>query len=113
MHVQVQKAIKKTARREQLQREEMEQRRLKTVLELQFILDQLGEDQIRQDLKRPDASGASLLTDADLASLDDFYKLVGPDRSCDVRYGGLEWCFWCYSAAWSYWNVHFIVSFTG
>lgn len=113
MHVQVQKAVKKTARREQLQREEMEQRRLKTVLELQFILDQLGEDQIRQDLKRPDASGASLLTDADLASLDDFYKLVGPDRSCDVRYGCLEWCFWRYSAVWSYWNVHFVVSFTG
>ncbi|XP_003970002.2 caprin-1a isoform X1 [Takifugu rubripes] len=82
---EVQKAVKKTARREQLQREELEQRRLKTVLELQFILDQLGEDQIRQDLKRPDASGASLLTDADLASLDEFYKLVGPDRSCDVR----------------------------
>lgn len=94
VHVQVQKAVKKTARREQLQREELEQRRLKTVLELQFILDQLGEDQIRQDLKRPDASGASLLTDADLASLDEFYKLVGPDRSCDVRYGRLEWCFW-------------------
>lgn len=95
VHVQVQKAVKKTARREQLQREEMEQRRLKTVLELQFILDQLGEEQIRQDLKRPDASGASLLTDADLASLDEFYKLVGPDRSCDVRYGCREWCFWC------------------
>lgn len=89
MHVQVQKAVKKTARREQLQREEMEQRRLKTVLELQFILDHLGEDHIRQDLKRPDATGAPLLTDADLTSLDEFYKLVGPDRSYDVRYGRL------------------------
>lgn len=94
VRVQVQKAVKKTARREQLQREEMEQRRLKTVLELQFILDQLGEDQIRQDLKRPDATGASLLTDADLASLDEFYKLVGPERSYDVRYGAPERRFW-------------------
>lgn len=84
--VQVQKAVKKSARREQLQREELEQRRLKTVLELQFLLDQLGEDSVRQDLKRPDASGSSLLTDADLTSLDEFYKLLGPDRNYDIRY---------------------------
>ncbi|XP_034433696.1 caprin-1a isoform X2 [Hippoglossus hippoglossus] len=82
---EIQKAVKKTARREQLQREEMEQRRLKTVLELQFLLDQLGDDSVRQDLKRPDATGSPLLTDADLTSLDEFYKLVGPDRNYDVR----------------------------
>ncbi|XP_077451315.1 caprin-1-like isoform X2 [Stigmatopora argus] len=82
---EIQKVVKKTARREQMQREETEHRRLKTVLELQFLLDQLGDDNVRQDLKRPDASGAALLTDADLASLDEFYKLVGPDRNCDVR----------------------------
>ncbi|KAM4592657.1 caprin-1a isoform 2-T2 [Odontesthes bonariensis] len=82
---EIQKAVKKSARREQLQREEMEQRRLKTVLELQYLLDQLGEDGVRQDLKRPDASGSCLLTDADLTSLDEFYKLVGPDRNYEVR----------------------------
>ncbi|XP_035009640.2 caprin-1a isoform X2 [Hippoglossus stenolepis] len=82
---EIQKAVKKTARREQLQREELEQRRLKTVLELQFLLDQLGDDSVRQDLKRPDATGSPLLTDADLTSLDEFYKLVGPDRNYDVR----------------------------
>uniref|UniRef100_A0A8C9YNY1 Cell cycle associated protein 1a n=1 Tax=Sander lucioperca TaxID=283035 RepID=A0A8C9YNY1_SANLU len=81
----IQKAVKKTARREQLQREEMEQRRLKTVLELQFLLDQLGDESVRQDLKRPDATGSTLLTDADLTSLDELYKLVGPDRNYDVR----------------------------
>ncbi|XP_035855460.1 caprin-1a isoform X1 [Sander lucioperca] len=82
---EIQKAVKKTARREQLQREEMEQRRLKTVLELQFLLDQLGDESVRQDLKRPDATGSTLLTDADLTSLDELYKLVGPDRNYDVR----------------------------
>ncbi|XP_061526452.1 caprin-1-like isoform X2 [Phycodurus eques] len=82
---EIQKVLKKTARREQLQREEMEQRRLKAILEVHFLLDQLGDDNVRQDLKRPGASGTSLLTDADLASLDEFYKLVGPDRNCDVR----------------------------
>ncbi|XP_077375162.1 caprin-1-like isoform X4 [Festucalex cinctus] len=82
---EIQKTLKKTARRQQLQREEMEQRRLKTVLELQFLLDQLGDDNVRKDVKRPDASGSSLLTDDDLSSLDEFYKLVGPDRNCDIR----------------------------
>ena len=79
------KVVKKSVRREQLQREEMEQRRLKMVLELQFLLDRLGEDEVRQDLKRPEADGTSVLTDADLRTLDQFYKLVGPDRNYDVR----------------------------
>ncbi|XP_017295796.1 caprin-1a isoform X2 [Kryptolebias marmoratus] len=82
---EVQKAVKKSVRREQLQREEIEQRRLKTVLELQYLLDQLGDDSVRQDLKRLDASGSPLLTDSDLASFDEFYKLVGPDRNYDLR----------------------------
>ncbi|XP_072321795.1 caprin-1a isoform X2 [Eucyclogobius newberryi] len=82
---EVQKAVKKTARREQLLREEGEQRRLKTVLELQFVLDQLGDETVRRDLKRPDASGSPLLTETDLALLDEFYKMVGPERNHDVR----------------------------
>uniref|UniRef100_A0A3B3ZWC1 Uncharacterized protein n=1 Tax=Periophthalmus magnuspinnatus TaxID=409849 RepID=A0A3B3ZWC1_9GOBI len=80
----IQKAVKKTARREQLQREEAEQRRLKTILELQFLLDRLGDDTVRQDLKQG-VGGSPLLTDADLTALDEFYKLVGPDRDQNVR----------------------------
>lgn len=75
--------MKKSARREQLQREEAEQRRLKTILELQFLLDRLGDETVRQDLKQ--GLGGSPLTDADLAAFDEFYKLVGPDRDQSVR----------------------------
>ncbi|XP_056137697.1 caprin-1b isoform X2 [Lampris incognitus] len=80
----IQKAVKKTARREQLQREEAEQRRLKTILELQFLLDRLGDETVRQEL-RQGVGGSQLLTDADLTALDEFYKLVGPDRDQNVR----------------------------
>uniref|UniRef100_UPI0037E73DC3 caprin-1b isoform X1 n=1 Tax=Semicossyphus pulcher TaxID=241346 RepID=UPI0037E73DC3 len=80
----IQKVVKKSARREQLQREEAEQRRLKTVLELQFLLDRLGEETVRQDLKQG-VSGSPLLTDADLTAFDELYKLVGPDRDQNVR----------------------------
>lgn len=76
--------MKKSARREQLQREEAEQRRLKTILELQFLLDRLGDDTVRQDLKQG-VGGSPLLTDADLTAFDEFYKLVGPDRDQNVR----------------------------
>uniref|UniRef100_A0A667WXJ0 Cell cycle associated protein 1b n=1 Tax=Myripristis murdjan TaxID=586833 RepID=A0A667WXJ0_9TELE len=78
------KSVKKTARREQLQREEAEQKRLKTVLELQFLLDRLGDDTVRQEL-RQGVGGSPLLTDADLTALDEFYKLVGPDRDQNIR----------------------------
>uniref|UniRef100_A0A674E5A1 Caprin-1-like n=1 Tax=Salmo trutta TaxID=8032 RepID=A0A674E5A1_SALTR len=56
----IQKAVKKAARQEQLQREESEQKRLKTILELQFLLDRLGEDSL--------------------------YKLVGPEPDQNTRF---------------------------
>ncbi|XP_027895666.1 caprin-1b isoform X3 [Xiphophorus couchianus] len=80
----LQKVGKKSARREQLQREEAEQRRLKNVLELQFVLDRLGDEAVRQDLKQG-VGGSPLLTDGDLSTFDEFYKLVGPERDQSVR----------------------------
>ncbi|XP_044292833.1 caprin-1 isoform X4 [Varanus komodoensis] len=80
----IQKTIKKTARREQLMREEAEQKRLKTVLELQYILDKLGDDEVRNDLKQG-TNGVPVLTEAELSMLDEFYKLVEPERDMNVR----------------------------
>uniref|UniRef100_A0A8C2BW76 Cell cycle associated protein 1b n=1 Tax=Cyprinus carpio TaxID=7962 RepID=A0A8C2BW76_CYPCA len=81
---EIQKCVKKVARREQLQREEVEQKRLKRVLELQFLLDRLGDESVRQELLQG-AGGPSLLTESDLTSLDEFYKLVGPERDQNIR----------------------------
>ncbi|NXI80385.1 CAPR1 protein, partial [Rhipidura dahli] len=80
----IQKTIKKTARREQLMREEAEQKRLKTVLELQFILEKLGDDEVRSDLKQA-SNGVPVLTEEELTMLDEFYKLVYPERDMNVR----------------------------
>ncbi|TRZ21320.1 hypothetical protein HGM15179_005846 [Zosterops borbonicus] len=80
----IQKTIKKTARREQLMREEAEQKRLKTVLELQFILEKLGDDEVRSDLKQG-SNGVPVLTEEELTMLDEFYKLVYPERDMNVR----------------------------
>lgn len=81
---QIQKTIKKTARREQLMREEAEQKRLKTVLELQFILEKLGDDEVRNDLKQG-SNGVPVLTEEELTMLDEFYKLVYPERDMNMR----------------------------
>ncbi|XP_039592224.1 caprin-1-like isoform X2 [Polypterus senegalus] len=79
----IQKAVKKAVRREQLQREEAEQRRLKSVLEVQFILEKLGEETVRNDFKQG-ASGIQL-SDEELVALDEIYKLVGPERDQNLR----------------------------
>ncbi|KAJ8002585.1 hypothetical protein DPEC_G00160430 [Dallia pectoralis] len=82
----IQKAVKKAARREQLKKDEAEQKRLKTILEVQFLLDRLGEDVVRRELRQGAAGGTpSLLTDAELTALDDLYKLVGPERDPNTR----------------------------
>lgn len=82
---QIQKTIKKTARREQLMREEAEQKRLKTVLELQYVLDKLGDDEVRADLKQG-LNGVPILSEEELSLLDEFYKLVDPERDMSLRY---------------------------
>ncbi|XP_015290416.1 caprin-1 isoform X2 [Macaca nemestrina] len=80
----IQKTIKKTARREQLMREEAEQKRLKTVLELQYVLDKLGDDEVRTDLKQG-LNGVPILSEEELSLLDEFYKLVDPERDMSLR----------------------------
>ncbi|XP_063802330.1 caprin-1 isoform X2 [Pseudophryne corroboree] len=80
----IQKTIKKAVRREQLMREEAEQKRLKTVLELQFVLDKLGDEEVRNDLKQG-LNGVPVMSEEELSVLDEFYKLVEPDRDPTVR----------------------------
>ncbi|XP_045069796.1 caprin-1-like [Coregonus clupeaformis] len=84
----IQRVVKKAVRREQLQREESEQKRLKTILEVQFLLDRLGEDRVRQELRQGAAGGGtpSLLTDTELTALDELYKLVGPEPHQNTRF---------------------------
>ena len=86
--MQIQKTIKKTARREQLMREEAEQKRLKTVLELQYVSDKLGDDEVRTDLKQG-LNGVPILSEEELSLLDEFYKLADPERDMSLRYSGI------------------------
>ncbi|XP_052416831.1 caprin-1-like isoform X1 [Carassius gibelio] len=84
LNVEIQKTVKKVARREQLKREEVERKRLKAVLEVQYLLEQLGEEGVRQDLTQS-SGDAPVLTESELSGLDEFYKLIGPERDSSVR----------------------------
>lgn len=84
----IQKTIKKTARREQLMREEAEQKRLKTVLELQYVLDKLGDEEVRTDLKQG-LNGVPILSEEELSLLHEFYKLADPERDMSLRYSSI------------------------
>ncbi|XP_051544872.1 caprin-1-like isoform X2 [Myxocyprinus asiaticus] len=84
LNAEIQKTVKKAARREQLKREEAERKRLKAVLEVQYLLDQLGEESVRRDLTQSSGE-APLLTESELTALDEFYKLIGPERDSSVR----------------------------
>ncbi|XP_043100011.1 caprin-1a isoform X2 [Puntigrus tetrazona] len=84
LNVEVQKTVKKAARREQMKREEVERKRLKAVLEVQYLLEQLGEESVRQDLTQS-SGDAPVLTESELTGLDEFYKLIGPERDSSVR----------------------------
>ena len=61
---------------------------LKTVLELQYVLDKLGDDDVRTDLKQG-LSGVPILSEEELSLLDEFYKLVDPERDMSLRYDGV------------------------
>ncbi|KAK2101501.1 Caprin-1 [Saguinus oedipus] len=80
----IQKTVRKTARREQLMREEAGQKRLKTVLDLQYVLDKLGGDEVRTDLKQG-LNGVPMWSEEELSLLDEFCKLVDPEREVSLR----------------------------
>lgn len=97
--VDLQKAEKKASRREQVRREEQERRRLQRVLEVQLLLERLGEDEVRVELQRASTPSRGdqeevqgeetrlepVLSAAQLTSLDSFYKLVNPERDSNAR----------------------------
>ncbi|XP_077994918.1 uncharacterized protein LOC144448524 isoform X2 [Glandiceps talaboti] len=73
------KQQKKLVRREQLQRQEYGQQRIRSVLELQDLLEQLGDEKVRKDFTEG-TRGAVAVPEEQLKHIDMFYKLVSPTR---------------------------------
>ncbi|XP_056425918.1 caprin-2 [Hyla sarda] len=69
------KAQKKAMRREHIQRTEAEKKRLRTVLQIQYLLQSFSQDHVQQDFKEG-MNGAMFVTSKELDCLSKFSRLV-------------------------------------
>jgi len=76
---EVDKAAKKRLRKEQLERQVADQKRIGDILVIQNLLDSMGAEGAREDFQHG-RKGAVLLTEESLNFLDELYKLVSPSR---------------------------------
>ncbi|XP_038052891.1 caprin-1-like [Patiria miniata] len=83
------KVLKKLAKRENAQRHEQELQRIRDIILLNSVLNNLGTDHVRNDFLAG-ANGAVKLTDDQVNHLDEFYKLVIPSREDDEESEGKE-----------------------
>jgi caprin-1 len=74
---QTEKLSKKQAKREKLERQQLEIERLSEILRLQCLLDNLGTDDVRTDLQSGKYDSLTL-TEENLTQLDEFYQLIAP-----------------------------------
>ncbi|XP_023218822.1 caprin-1-like isoform X1 [Centruroides sculpturatus] len=83
------KLQKKAAKREQAERQQQEIQRIKELLLLQDILVNMGTAEIRNDFLLG-TNGALLLEEDKLSQLDEFYKLISPDRNSEEEETSFE-----------------------
>ncbi|GFO33824.1 Caprin-1, partial [Plakobranchus ocellatus] len=73
------KMAKKQAKREKIERQAQEIKRVGEILQLQSLLDLLGGDKVREDFKTG-KHGAVVLTEDNLNQLDELYQAISPSR---------------------------------
>lgn len=76
---------KKQAKKERLERQAAELKRVKEMLRVQNLLDSLGSEQVRSDFQKG-RHGAVVLSEENLDQLDELYKLINPSREPNVDY---------------------------
>ncbi|XP_033112829.1 caprin-1-like isoform X2 [Anneissia japonica] len=76
------KMEKKRNKRELVLRQEQEQKTIQSILLLQNVLDNMGQQQIRSDFEAGN-NGAIILSAEELTYLDEFYKIACPSREDD------------------------------
>ncbi|XP_071120270.1 caprin-1-like isoform X1 [Mytilus edulis] len=82
INADAEKYNKKHAKKEKLERQTAELKRVKEMLRVQNLLDGLGSDQVRSDFQKG-RHGAVVLSEENLNQLDDLYKLINPSREAD------------------------------
>ena len=81
---QVDKMAKKQAKRQKLERQDQEQRKVREILRLQSLLDSMGSENVRSDFQEG-KHGAIQLSEDNLNQLDELYKLISPTRDGETE----------------------------
>lgn len=85
IHNEVEKFLKRQAKKEKMERQTLEVKRIREILKLQNLLDSLGSDKVRSDFQTG-KHGAVVLTEDNLNQLDELYKLISPSRDGETNY---------------------------
>jgi len=83
--VNSEKLAKKQMKREKIERQATEIKRMGTLLQLQGILDSMGSETARADFGEG-KNGAVQLSEENLSQLDELYKLISPTRETENSY---------------------------
>lgn len=81
---QLLKAQKKAQRREQLMKLEAEKKKLRTILQVQYVLQNLAQEHVQKDFQGG-LNGAVYLPSKELDYLIKFSKLTCPERNESLR----------------------------
>ena len=79
------KQQKRQQKRERFEHIENERKRFSELLQLQSVLNALGEEDTRQAFAEG-KDGAVKLEEQELCHLDELYKIINPERGADVRW---------------------------
>lgn len=82
---QVVKQQKKQQKRERFEQIENERKRILTILQIQNVLNALGEEETRKVFTEG-SGGAVKLEETELNHLDELYKIINPERGAEERY---------------------------
>ncbi|XP_022335198.2 caprin-1-like [Crassostrea virginica] len=79
------RSVKKQAKKEKVERQTWEQKRIGDILRYQNLLDAMGAEKVRNDFQTG-KHGAVVLTEENLTQLDELYKLLSPSREGAPNY---------------------------
>ncbi|KAF6029638.1 hypothetical protein EB796_012047 [Bugula neritina] len=79
------KQQKKQQKRERFEQIENERKRILTILQIQNVLNALGEEETRKVFTEG-SGGAVKLEETELNHLDELYKIINPERGAEERY---------------------------
>ncbi|XP_048779649.1 caprin-1-like isoform X2 [Ostrea edulis] len=82
---EAERSIKKQAKKEKVERQNVEVKRTGDILRYQNLLDAMGAEKVRSDFQTG-KHGAVVLTEENLTQLDELYKLLSPSREGETNY---------------------------